>query len=71
MAYLNETRTTWSGIADRVVHSFAEFRASRARARIYRATLSELGALTDRELADLGLSRMRITSVAYEAAYGK
>ena len=35
----------------------------------YRRTLIELENLTDRELADLGLSRHQIRSVAYREAY--
>lgn len=38
------------------------------RQEIYRETLRELDALTDRELEDLGLSRMMIPSIAKEAA---
>jgi len=38
------------------------------RRRIYSRTLAELSALTDRELADLGISRFDIARVAREAA---
>ncbi len=38
--------------------------------RAYRQTLSELGQLTDRELADMGIHRTQITEIATEAAYG-
>lgn len=38
--------------------------------RVYRRTFDELSALTDRELADLGLHRAQLNGVAYEAAYG-
>ncbi|WP_377512931.1 DUF1127 domain-containing protein [Octadecabacter sp. R77987] len=41
-----------------------------ANYRTYRATLNELSDLSDRELADLGLARANIKSVAYQAAYG-
>lgn len=37
--------------------------------RVYRHTLSELSALSDRELADLGLHRSMLKRVAYQAAY--
>ncbi|WP_372573744.1 DUF1127 domain-containing protein [Ruegeria jejuensis] len=37
--------------------------------RVYRRTLSELSALSDRELADLGMHRGMIRSIAMEAAY--
>jgi uncharacterized protein YjiS (DUF1127 family) len=38
------------------------------RRRIYSRTQAELSALTDRELADLGISRFDIARVAREAA---
>ena len=38
--------------------------------RTYRTTLDELEALSDRELADLGIARTMLRSVAYQAAYG-
>ena len=37
--------------------------------RTYRRTLEELEVLSDRELADLGLVRGQIPSIAYRAAY--
>ena len=42
--------------------------ARRARNKIYRETLSELRALSDRDLGDLGLCRSNISSVAWDAA---
>ena len=41
-----------------------------AQHRIYRNTLNELEALSQRELNDLGLSNLSLRDVAYEAAYG-
>ena len=41
------------------------------RRRVYLQTVTELNALTDRELADLGLHRLMIPAVAKDAAYGK
>ena len=40
-----------------------------AQYRTYRSTLDELSGLSDRELADLGMSRSMLRSVAYKAAY--
>ncbi|WP_424987832.1 DUF1127 domain-containing protein [Microbulbifer sp. S227A] len=37
--------------------------------RVYRETLNELSALSDRELADLGLHRSMLRRVAHQAAY--
>jgi uncharacterized protein YjiS (DUF1127 family) len=39
--------------------------------RVYLRTVAELNALTDRELADLGIARAVIPEIAHEAAYGK
>jgi uncharacterized protein YjiS (DUF1127 family) len=50
---------TWQGLSERL-----------ARHRLYRQTLNELSALSDRELADLGLHRAQIADVAADAAYG-
>jgi uncharacterized protein YjiS (DUF1127 family) len=49
----------------------AQLRQSLASYGLYRQTLGELQALTDRELADLGLSRLSIRQVAYESVYGR
>lgn len=46
-----------------------QMRDKRARRKIYKLTRSELIALNDRDLADLGIPRASITRVAMEAAY--
>jgi uncharacterized protein YjiS (DUF1127 family) len=38
--------------------------------RRYRQTVAELGALSNRELNDLGISRFAIRQVAHESVYG-
>lgn len=40
-----------------------------AQYRTYQRTLDELQSLSDRELADLGISRLSLRSIAYRAAY--
>lgn len=40
-----------------------------AQYRTYRATFNELSSMGDRELADIGLSRSQIRSIAYEHSY--
>ena len=50
---------------------FARLRKAFADHRKYLATCDELNALSDRELADLGLSRLNVRDVAREAVYGK
>jgi uncharacterized protein YjiS (DUF1127 family) len=48
----------------------AQMRKSWADYALYRRTLGELMALNDRELRDLGLSRLSIREVAYDSVYG-
>jgi uncharacterized protein YjiS (DUF1127 family) len=49
---------------------FARLRQSFADHRRYLATYDELSALSDRELADIGLSRPNVRDVTREAIYG-
>jgi len=46
-----------------------ELRLRFTRYRLYRQTVNELSALSNRELADLGLNYSMIKRVAYQAAY--
>ena len=48
-----------------------DIRQAFALHRQYRTILGELDAMTDRELADLNLSRASIRDVAREAVYGR
>lgn len=68
MAYATQTSTAGYTFGDRIAalrDTFADYTAKRS---VYRRTLNELGALNNRELADLGLSRSGIRRVALEAA---
>ncbi|MDT1063477.1 DUF1127 domain-containing protein [Paracoccus sp. CPCC 101403] len=49
---------------------FADLRDYLARRALFRQTVRELNDLSGRELADLGINRSMIRSVAYEAAWG-
>ena len=73
MAYVTSTSGIFAGrtaprksIFGAVFDTIREGYRSRA---IYNRTVSELNALSDRELADIGISRSMITRVALEAAY--
>ena len=68
MTYVNQTAPLTAGRG--IGATFGEWRAAYAKHRIFRRTLRELDALTDRELNDLGLSRSMIRSAAHEAVYG-
>jgi uncharacterized protein YjiS (DUF1127 family) len=71
MAYVNTTRIARKGFADRLLSVKDVILTALSQRRIYTQTVAELNALTDRELADLGISRLSIPEVAHQAAYGK
>ena len=58
------------GFAGRLSAAIQRMQENRARRVIYRQTVRELNALTNRDLADLGISRSMITRLAHEAAWG-
>lgn len=70
MAYANDIQNTAAkpGLNDRLTAALNALAKYRAQRRIYKATLNELSALSDRELADLGLARSEIRRIARSAA---
>lgn len=56
------------GLKDRVASFRKAFALAREQRRVYTRTLTELRALNDRELADLGISAAQIPYIAREAA---
>jgi uncharacterized protein YjiS (DUF1127 family) len=71
MAYVNTTRIARKGFADRLMVAKDIVLAAINQRRVYTRTVAELNSLSDRELADLGISRLGIADIAREAAYGK
>ncbi|MGL6211141.1 MAG: DUF1127 domain-containing protein [Paracoccaceae bacterium] len=71
MAYVNSTRTVSNGLADRFTGFVKSLKLAAQRRAVYEQTVRELNALTNRELADLGIARLNIADVARVAAYGK
>lgn len=71
MAYVNSTRVARNGLADRFSTLTETIRTTLRQRRLYAVAVRELSNLSDRELADLGISRLSIVDVAREAAYGK
>ncbi len=71
MAYVTTTRIARKGFADRLGNVKDAVLAAIVQRRVYARTVAELNLLTDRELTDLGISRLGITEIAREAAYGK
>ena len=71
MAFANTTRAARHAYGDRIATWLDSLRTAMARRAIYRQTVRELRALSDKELTDLGLDRTMITRMALEAAHGK
>ena len=58
-------------LVKRVQAVVATLKQAVRRRAVYKQTLRELNALTERELNDLGMHPAMISQVAREAAYGK
>ena len=71
MAYVTNTSVARRSPADRLAQLKDSVLTAIHQRRVYTRTVAELNALTDRELADLGISRLSIPEIAREAAYGK
>ncbi len=71
MAFATEIRSINAGIFDRISAFAHDVAARRAQYRVYRQTVNELSALSERDLADLGLHRSMIATVSHTAAYGE
>lgn len=72
MAYVNSTlHADQLSLREVIAHPFSALRLMAQRRRVYLQTVSELSALSDRDLADLGLHRSMVRAVAKDAAYGK
>jgi uncharacterized protein YjiS (DUF1127 family) len=68
MAYVSSTSVPSLGLRQRFADFVQRVRAARKARAVYLQTLEELSALTDRDLADLGIARISIEDVAREAA---
>ncbi|MBC7141052.1 MAG: DUF1127 domain-containing protein [Rhodobacteraceae bacterium] len=71
MAYVTGIRGIEIGLAERAAAFVNGLRDNRRRYGVYRQTVNELKALSERDLADLGIHRSSIRAIAMEAAYGK
>ena len=72
MAYVNSSvRNDALSVRDLFSSPIAALKVMAQRRRVYVQTVTELQALSDRDLADLGLHRSMIRAVAKDAAYGK
>ncbi|MFD2738512.1 DUF1127 domain-containing protein [Sulfitobacter aestuarii] len=67
MAYMNTSATTPSFFA-RIGTAFEKLATRYKQHRMYRETFEGLSALSNRELADLGLNRCELRRVSWDAA---
>lgn len=58
-----------SAMGTRINALLIDMQARLARRKVYNTTYRELAALSNRELADLGLNRSQLRRIAWEAAY--
>jgi uncharacterized protein YjiS (DUF1127 family) len=68
MAFITGNAAPSFGFAQRFSGLVDRIREARKAREVYLQTYQELSALTDRDLADLGISRASIASIAREAA---
>lgn len=69
MAYVADTRRTAAALPLSWISELVEaFKLRIAYRAAYMSTFNELNAMTDRELADIGISRLVIRETAREAA---
>ena len=71
MAYVTTATHARKGFLDRLSGWKDTIATAIQQRRIYDRTVTELNALSDRDLTDLGISRLGIADIAREAAYGK
>ena len=69
MATLTDTYIAPASLRGYLTTQWHAFKDARAKRAVYNQTVSELQALSGRELADLGIGRGEIRALAYEAAY--
>lgn len=71
MAYVTSTPTSsvnTRGFVARIEDYLAAFRAALETRRVFRTTLTELQALSTRDLADMGLNPSNLRQIAWETA---
>lgn len=68
MTALTNTRGFFGQMADLIAADHWQFKLAAKRARVYRQTLQELSALSNRELDDIGVAPGDIHRIATEAA---
>jgi len=70
MAFVSLPRVSApTALSVRALYAFETFKTNMRNRRMYRKTITELNALSSRELHDLGLNRSMIADVARKAVY--
>lgn len=69
MAFVSHIRATQTGTQNPISTAFHNMLERFKEYRLYRKTLAELNQLSDRELADIGLSRSMARRVAFDATH--
>lgn len=67
---LAQPRAAETGLVSKLQAIKADLSQRYARYRVFRDTVNDLAILPNSVLADMGLNRSQIRSVAYEYAYG-
>ena len=70
MATIGATDSLAATLGARIRDARHALREEQRRRRLYTRTQAELASLSDRDLADIGISRLQIRDIAREAAYG-
>ncbi|WP_293573926.1 DUF1127 domain-containing protein [Phaeobacter sp.] len=70
MAHVINTPLATSSLFARIRSGLQAIQDRRALSREYNRTLAELNALSDRDLADIGIGRSDIETLAREHVYG-
>ena len=71
MAFVNTTgQNTGINFGQIVNNAIAQIKTASARRAVYREVYGQLHNMSDRDLADIGVSRITIRDVAVQAAYG-
>ena len=69
MAIMETTRGRTSDFGDWLRSAWSEFREDLERRRVYNETYAQLNALSDRDLSDIGVSRLQIGDIARDAVH--
>lgn len=71
MATITNTRSLGAGFGTWVRDFRRDLRTEFERRRVFNETYEQLNQLSDRDLEDIGVSRLQIGDIARDAAYGR